>query len=322
MPMQNSMNQVTTERRQLKDEDFAALFGTTEEKIRQSAGFLIDAIDPGYGIIQGSDRDQLILQILKRIHAPDLKNAGDHRKGDWEDGWKQNLEEFVGANFDLSKLIPKYYKSNVPIRLNREYVLPAQCDFVYKYTQIFREWLFKEYFREFESVYEFGCGTGHNLVHLASLYPEKSLYGFDWAYSSERILQLIGSQFGMKIRGGRFNFFDPDETLGFSPGSAVFTFGALEQLGVEHEKFLDFLLRKKPQICIDVVGIFELYNPEDLVDYLAWLYHRRRNYLRGYLASLQELESRGAIRILKIHRQMFGNLYDDPYSYIVWAPGK
>jgi hypothetical protein len=311
--MANQMDKLGTK-------DFANLFGTTEDRVRDTAGEMIDSIDLRISKLEGVERDRLILEVLKKINSPVLKDAGCHREEEWEAGWRENLEEFVRSGFDLRLLVPKYYKQRVPIRLLGEYVMPAQPDFVYQYTRIFRAWLFREYFESCRHVYEFGCGTGHNLMHLAELYPPKQLYGFDWAKSSQEILTIAAQHFRLNIQCGSFNFFAPNMEIRFEPGGGVFTFGALEQIGAQHERYLEFILQKKPQICIDVIGIQELYDPDCLFDYLALSYHTRRSYLSGYLTRLRELEASGAIEILKTHRQMFGNLFDDPYSYIVWRP--
>jgi len=304
----------------LNDNVFAGLFGTTETKIRKRAGLLIDSIDLRFRRIKGIERDNLILSALKKIHATELKNAGAHRATDWEDGWRENLNEFIQSGYDPEKLVPKYVKKNVPIKLNREYILPVQPDFVYWYMQIFRAWLFQEFLADCKSVYEFGCGTGHNLIHLAELYPDKKLYGLDWVKSSQEIIRVIAEQMGLNLMGGNFNFFDPDKTLTFDPDSAVLTFGALEQVGPKHDRYINFLLEKKPKICVDVIGIQELYDEAYLLDYISLLYHHRRNYLNGYLTRLRELEVVGKIEILKTHHQLFGNPYDDPHSYVVWKP--
>lgn len=304
----------------LGEKEIAELFGTTPDRIRKLVGVLVDAVDMHVARIDDGERDKLILSVMKRINSPELKNAGEHRAHDWEDGWRENLNEFSRSGFDLAQLVPKYFKRDVPIRLNREYVLPAQPDFVYSYTQIFKNWLYQEYLADFKSVYEFGCGTGHNLVQLAQLYPDKALYGFDWATSSQEIIRIVAERFGLNIKGGSFNFFDPDETLTFAPDSAVLTFGALEQVGSSHGRYLDFILKRKPNLCVDVIGLRELYDDAHLLDYLALLYHTRRNYLTGYLPRLQQLEAAGRIEIVKIHHQLFGNLYDDPHSYVIWKP--
>lgn len=301
-------------------ENFANLFGTSPERIKETAGDLIDGLDLGYTIIDGFERDNLILSILKKINSPELKNAGSHRENDWEDGWRENLNDLIQSKYDLKALIPKYYKKNVNIRLNREYVLPSHPDFVYQYTRIFRAWLFQEYLTNFDVIYEFGCGTGHNLVHLAELFPQKRLYGFDWATSSEDIIHILAQQCNINVSGGKFNFFEPDENIILEDKSAVFTFGALEQIGENHNKYLDFIMSKKPSLCVDVTCLHEHYDETQLIDYLALIYHKRRNYLNGYLSRLRELETKGKVKIINTHHQLFGNLYDDPYSYVIWRP--
>lgn len=91
-------------------------------------------------------------------------------------------------------------------------------------------------------------------------------------------------------------------------------------MGNNHGPFLEFLLEKSPEICINVEPLYELYNPGHLLDYIALRYHNYRNYLNGYLSRLQELEAKGQIEILKVHHQRFGNLYNDTHSYVVWRP--
>lgn len=173
-----------------------------------------------------------------------------------------------------------------------------------------------------DSIYEFGCGPASHLAFLATLFPDKKLYGFDWAKSSWEIISLLAHQHGWSILGDYFNFFDPNENLNFEPNSAVFTFGALEQVGPNHGPFLDFLLRKSPELCVNVEGLHELYEQDNLLDYLALKYHKRRNYLYGYLTRLRELEKEGKIKIVKVHRQLFGNLFDYSHSYVIWKPKK
>jgi SAM-dependent methyltransferase len=301
-------------------QDLAALFGTTPEKVEARAGALMRTMDLSLRPIEGTERDDLVLGVLRRIDAPELKTAGGHREQDWEDGWRENLDDFVASGFDLRALIPRYYKPNVPIRLNRRYVLPSQPDFVYRYTELFRACLLPEHLGECPSVYEFGCGTGHNLVHLDELCPGKALHGFDWARSSQEILALLAERKGLSIRGGHFDLFEPDASVRFDRGAGVLTFGALEQIGPRHGPYLDFLLARKPAVCVDVVGIEELYDAANLFDYVALAYHRRRGYLSGYLTRLRELEASGAVEIIRVHRHLFGNVFDEPYSYVVWRP--
>lgn len=306
----------------LTSKDFAELFGTTEEEMVKYCQNIITSYDFRYRKLVGEERDRLILEVLKRIDSGGLPTTGEERQQDWEKGWNENLQEFIDSGYDINKLVPKYFKKNVPIRLNRDYVMPINENFVLNVTKVFRSWLFQKYFNKVDSIYEFGCGPATHLAYLATVYPNKKLYGFDWAKSSQKIINLLAQHYGWDIQGDFFDFFNPNKSINIGPNSAVFTFGALEQVGKNHELFLEFLLEKSPELCINVEGLHELYDQDYLLDYLALKYHKRRNYLNGYLTRLRELEDEGKIKYINIHHQPFGNLYDDPHSYVIWRPEK
>lgn len=305
--------------RALSIQECAGLFGVSEERVRDSAGAMLAEQPLSVEMLEGPERDALMHQALKRILTPDVKHAGEHRLPDWEQGWAENRDEFA-ATGAVSALIPKYYKPGAPIRLNGGYARTSPPDFVYRYTEVFRACVFQEFLRDLPVVYEFGCGTGHNLVHMSKLGVAKRLVGLDWARPSQDIMALLNERLGIPISGQRFDFFNPDPALRLEPGCGVLTFGALEQIGTKHDALLEFLLAQRPAICLDVAGIEELYDESDLVDYLGLAYHRRRGYLSGYLTALRRLEAEGRVDILAVHRHRFGNQFDDPYSYVVWRP--
>ena len=182
-----------------------------------------------------------------------------------------------------------------------------------------RTYLFKKYFAEAPEIYEFGCGTGLNLVALAGMFPDKKLYGLDWSETSNAIINKIAETHKFKMSGAFFDMFSPDHTLNVAENSAVFTIGAMEQLGTNFEPFLQFLLDKKFRICINIETPYELYDPGRLFDYVAAKYLEKRGYLRGYLARLKQLESQGRIDVIKMQRS-FGSLYHDGYSFVIWRP--
>lgn len=298
--------------------NLAKLFGANEDELRSFCDDTLSNDSFIYRQLSKEERDALLLRVIRRIEVEKPTVVGPHRKIDWEQGWNENLEAFQATGYNLKSLIPRYYKKNAPCRLNGDYVLPLVPDFVYRVTHLFRSWLFRRYFTEVPTVYEFGCGTGHHLVCLAQLFPQKRLYGFDWVPASQRILELLRIHSGFDIHARAFDFMQPPAGEVIVPGSGVFTFGALEQIGGNHEPFLQFLLRHRPGICINVEGIHELYSQNELLDYLALKYHDSRGYLKNYLTRLRQLEEEGKIRILDVHHQKFGNIYDDPHSYIIW----
>lgn len=301
-------------------EDFAALFGVGVEDFNELTMELIESLDFRYRMFSGNERDQIVLRILKELYCAEITVSGEDRKPDWEEGWRENLQAFTQSGYDLDSLIPRYFKKHVPVRLNGDYVMPLGPDFVLNCTKVFRSWLFQKYCKNVDSLYEFGCGPGSHLAFLAGLYPDKNLYGLDWAESSQKILEHLSNQFPWSIKGVHFDFFQPNHNFHLAKSSAVLTFGALEQVGERFEAFLQYILYQRPTICINVECINEFYQQDNLSDFLALQYHRRRDYLFNYLTRLRQLESEGLLKILKAHHQPFGNIYNDTHSYIIWTP--
>ncbi|MGA7934859.1 MAG: hypothetical protein WCA35_15040, partial [Kovacikia sp.] len=88
----------------------------------------------------------------------------------------------------------------------------------------------------------------------------------------------------------------------------------------DYQKFIHFILEKSPHICINMEPLCELYDENNLVDYLAIRYHKQRQYLDDYLSFLRELEAEHKISIQTVKRLRFGSLYSECYSLIVWKP--
>ncbi|MHB1011370.1 MAG: class I SAM-dependent methyltransferase [Desulfobacteria bacterium] len=306
--------------KEMRIEDVARMFGTTKEDLGEECVARLAGMDLRYRSIDGTERDELILRILKRIDEGGIPASGEERQPDWERGWGENLEEFVRSGYDVEALVPKYFRKNVPVRLDGEFVLPLDPDFVLKFTRAFRCWILGKYLGTAGTVYEFGCGPGTHLAWLAGRFPGRRLVGLDWASSSQSILGTMAEKLGWPVTGRRFDFFAPDRSLRLEANSAVFTFGALEQVGDRHAAFLEYLLEQPIAVCINVECLHELYDKTRLTDYLALKYHKRKNYLEGYLEQLRLLASEDRISIERVHHQKFGNAFDDPHSYVVWRP--
>ena len=300
----------------LNPEDLAGLFGTTVDDLGEECRRLIAGMDLRYTPLSAEETEKTVLGCLKTVESGSLSRAGANRKPVWENGWSENLRDFIASGYDLDKLLPKFLKNNV-MRLTGGYVMPASPDFETSLVTVQRCYLFRKYFADAREVYEFGCGTGLNLVALAGLFPAKKLQGLDWSKTAIEIVNKIAETKRLNISGRLFDMFAPDYSLDVPPGSAAFTIGALEQLGTDFEPFLRFLLDKKFAVCVNIETIYELYDQDRLFDYVAAKYLEKRGYLRGYLTRVRSLESEGKIDIIKTKRG-FGSLYHDGYSFIVW----
>ena len=305
---------------ELKLDEFALLFGTTPDRIPSDCRALIDKYDFRYRKLNGAERDQAILRVLKSIDSGDLAVAGNPRKAQWELGWTENLQGFMNGGHDLSALVPKYIKQGEPLRIFGEYVVPIDRNFELRYFDVFRRWLFRTYFERVENIYEFGCGSGYNLAVLAQIYPDKNLYGLDWAPTSKEIVDQMAQAYGWKMEGLIFDYFSPDRRVNIAANSAVLTIGSLEQVGRKFEPFLQYLLESSPQVCVHAEPVVEWFDENNLMDYLALRYHKTRGYLEGFSTRLRELEDQGTIEIVGAHRSHYGTLFADGWSQLIWKP--
>ena len=301
-------------------QDFADSFGTTADDIPVECRELIGESDFSYRILDGEERDNTLLEVLKRIKSDRQVIGAPERKNVWQDGWENNLRDFIASGYNLDTLIPRYVRKDQPIRFNRRYVIPANPLFEWDFLRVLRVWIFIKYLKNCKSFYEFGCGTGHNLVELSRLYPDMKLYGFDFVPAACKLVDTIGEVHGLKMIGRQFDMTSPDNDIYFDANSAVFTFGAIEQLAGNFEPFLQFLLHRKPSLCINIEPTIELFDETNLVDYLAIEFQRKRGYSEKYLPRLKELESQGKIEIVKVKRTFLGNLMMEGYSLMVWRP--
>jgi hypothetical protein len=111
-----------------------------------------------------------------------------------------------------------------------------------------------------------------------------------------------------------------DYAIDIPADSVVMTFAALEQISDSFGAFLDFLLAKRPKLCVFVEPIREWYDGANFIDHLAIRGHDIRNFLKGLPGALHRLQDQGRIEIIKEHRVEFGSLLHEAYSQMIWRP--
>lgn len=298
---------------------FASLLGVPEDDFSEEIQRFIESTNFDYEIVDGTERERLLLQIMETIDSGKLSESGPGKQIAWEKGWSENLIEFEQSGNDLKTLVPKFVRKNQVMRMHGAFILPSNPDFESAMVHVMRDVLFRKFFADVRSVFEFGCGTGLNLLHFSSIFPKKFFYGLDWAQSSCDIVNRLANTQKIRLKGIQFDMFSPDYDLDLTANDGVFTIGALEQLGTNFSAFLSFLCQKSPAICIHFETMNELYTHPTLSDYLIKRYGNRRNYLDGFLTALNELEQSKKVEILQIQRT-FGSLYHEGYSFVVWRP--
>jgi SAM-dependent methyltransferase len=304
----------------LTPEDFAHAFDVPSARLPVECVEFARRADLRYRVLQGAERDGTIVEVLKRIDADTQKIASAERRDVWERGWREALQDYCASGYSEEALVPRFIRPNQPVRLNRQYVVPSNPSFELEFVRVLRAWMFREYFAQAAEVHEFGCGTGFNLLALSEIFPDKDLYGSDFVPASVELVKAIAKVRTLHLAARMFDMTAPDPEYPLRAGAGVFTFGSLEQLGGGFEPFLQFLLERKPSVCVHVEPTVELYEENELLDYLAARFHRKRGYTEGFLPRLRELAERGVLELVKVRRFNFGSLMMEGYSLLVWKP--
>jgi len=110
------------------------------------------------------ERDEAILKVLKALNS-ELVTVGAHRAGDWEKGWGENFENYKQSK-NLNDVIPKYFNKIPMVRWKQEWVQPISPTLEYDLLGLILEYITDTYLLDKKTIYEFGCGTGHNLLRI------------------------------------------------------------------------------------------------------------------------------------------------------------
>ena len=277
-------------------------------------------LDLRYRGLSKTARDAYLLDVLRVLSEEDLPKAGPHRLPDWERGWSENLAA-VRERADNVAVIPRYHGKHHLARWRQEIVSPAVPGLDYRLHRIVVDWAISEYLSDVDTIYEFGCGPAYHLLSARKFNAKGRLVGLDWASASQAIIrEIVAKGIESDIEGRSFDLLTPDEGLDLSPRGGVLTVAALEQVGDQHDRFVDYLLAKRPSICVHLEPIDELLDQENLLDYLSLMYCRKRRYLSGFLNRLRQLEADGLLRVIDARRTYSGSYFIEGHSLVVWAP--
>jgi hypothetical protein len=305
----------------LTQKDFALSFGVSESEIPEKTAILISELDFEIEAIVGKERDNLIIQIIDKIRSDEQEIASPVRKIAWEEGWAENLKLYTESGGLLSTLVPKFIRSGNPIRWFGKYFRSNDINFELNYTRVLREFIFETYFADLNCLYEFGAGTGFNLIHASNSLPGVKLVGTDFVTPAVELIARIGEDLSIPLTSSLFDMTNPSGfNLSLDSESGVVTFGSLEQLGGNLKPMIDYLCQQKPTICVHVEPAIELYDPTSLEDYFAIWFQGKRGYSAGLISLLEEYQANGLLRIRKIQRLNFGSLMMEGFNLIVWEP--
>lgn len=298
--------------------DFATSFGDDVNNFSSDLIKKINELNFKYRYPTNEENENLIHEMLLKIESDKQVIGAQERKEVWFKGWSENLNLYKASGFKEESLTPKFVRAGNPVRLNKRFVFPENDNFELNFIEVYRHWFIEKFFNSVKEVYEFGCGTGFNLLHVNKIFPEKKLFGSDFVQSSVDLVNQIASTKNIPLRGDLFDMLEPNYSYNVSPNSAIYTFGALEQLASNLDPILDFFISRKPSVCIHTEPMIELYEEDSLIDYLGKRFQGKRGYSSGLIAKLKALEITGKIEILKIKRLYFGSFFMEGYNLLAW----
>ena len=273
--------------------------------------------DLNYRFLNKLEKEKLCLEIKETIDSGKLSKSGPEKLEIWEKGWGENLSNFIDSQ-DLNSLKPKFVRDGLVKRFQGKFIVPRNPEFESIFFSLIRRAIFEKYFSSCKSIYEFGAGTGHNLIAFRKLDSSKKLIGTDWSKKAVNLMSELNKINHINIETFVFDMFKPRLNMKLNKSSGVLTVGALEQLGSNFWPFLFFLLRQKNvKYFIHFETFNEIYDLDTIEDSLAIAYCKNRNYINGFISALEFLESYGIVKIIQKTRT-FGSQFHEGYSFLVW----
>lgn len=270
------------------------------------------------------EHDKAVLDMIRAVYHDDLQVAGAHRHPIWEKGWAENLDKFDPAKAGLELAKPHYHNKYPIVRWKGDLYIPLSDSYEYNMLAVIGDWAFDRYLRNASRIFEFGCGTGHNMFRMRDVNPEACLVGLDWAESAVKFinLQAQAGAYGdpTKTWAERFDYFDPNPSLYVPPGSGFVTVASLEQTGRKWHKWMEWALDAKPSICVHIEPIEEVLMPDVLLDHLSLEYFTKRGYLSGFLRHLTTGSYRHNAEVVEVVRPRIGSKFIEGYTVVVWRP--
>jgi len=161
-----------------------------------------------------------------------------------------------------------------------------------------------------ENILEIGCGTGRNLIILASKFPKATFYGLD---ASAAMLETAQTKIESKnitnitLKNALADDFDYTETLGLEkPFDTIYFSYSISMIPMWQESIANTLANLKPGGSFYIV---DFYNQKDLPVWFrralkVWLKQFHVKYPKDLLPHLENLEKQdvGKLKVSLIYK--------------------
>ena len=262
--------------------------------------------------------DELNSEQYKEYYELCLEMLNKKLEVDWQDDWFSVLQNLRTNDDNVKSIIrPKWFRESAFVNIQNCLSLTETPYVDWEYQLITRQMLFYTHLKDIENICEFGSGSGTNFYLINEILQNKNFILSDISVTSLKIIEEL------KRKLNRNNLIysnidiEQDIDLQLPDNTAVITTSVLEQIGDNYKNFINFILKEKPQIVINVEPIVELLDSKNGFDNVMNLYCEKRKYLAGYLTELEKLEKQKKIKIIMKKRTMVSGTFIEN-SVLIW----
>ena len=247
-----------------------------------------------------------------------LKMLNKKLEVDWQDDWFSVLQNLQTNDDNVKSIIrPKWFRKSAFVNIQNCLSLTETPYVDWEYQLITRQMLFYTHLKDIDNICEFGSGSGTNFYLINKILQNKNFILSDISVTSLKIIQELKRKLNRNNLTYSNIDIEQDIDLRLPDNTAVITTSVLEQIGDNYKNFINFILKEKPQIVINVEPIVELLDSKSGFDNVMNLYCEKRKYLTGYLTELEKLEKQKKIKIIMKKRTMVSGTFIEN-SVLIW----
>ena len=262
--------------------------------------------------------DELNSEQYKEYYELCLEMLNKKLEVDWQDDWFSVLQNLQTNDDNVKSIIrPKWFRKSAFVNIQNCLSLTETPYVDWEYQLITRQMLFYTHLKDIENICEFGSGSGTNFYLINKILQNKNFILSDISVTSLKIIQELKRKLNRNNLTYSNIDIEQDIDLQLPDNTAVITTSVLEQIGDNYKNFINFILKEKPQIVINVEPIVELLDSKSRFDNVMNLYCEKRKYLTGYLTELEKLEKQKKIKIIMKKRTMVSGTFIEN-SVLIW----
>jgi len=218
-----------------------------------------------------------------------------------------NVVEF--RDFEADEILPRY--------IYGDYFLLKEKEYNYLQSQLLFYILNK---LSFSNLVELGAGYGAMVLDLASKkeFQDKNFFAGDISQNGVTLLKKIASDFNLKVKAHKFNFYNESEYNWIMPNSVVYTCHSYMYIPKITNKIITNLVNTHPRLVINLEPIFPKSN------YISDLMNKKYILINDYNTNLKDilynLKDNNMIEIIVDSVPILGNNPFIPFSIIAWLP--